>query len=312
MDQQEARAAQGGAAKVRRREILAMMAAPALLASGDLDQRVRDRIRQAPGTAYLYAKNLDSGASYGLREDERVSTASTIKLPIMVGVFQAVEDGHAKWTEQLILHDSDKVSGSGVLREFSDGARIAIPDLVHLMIVVSDNTATNLLLDRFGGDAVNATIEKLGLKQTRTLRKIRGDGTQLKAASGYTAAGNVPENRRFGIGVSTPREMVTLLERLERGEVVSAAASKEMIAVLKRQQDSTGIRRHLGDMPVANKTGALDHLRSDVGIVYSPRGRIAMAITVTDLPAVDYSPDNPGSLLIADLARILIDGLGRE
>lgn len=312
MDEEEGRAAQGGGAKVRRRDILAMMAGPPLLASGDLDQRVRDRIRQTPGTAYLYAKNLDSGGAYGLGEDERVTTASTIKLPIMAGVFQAVEDGRAKWTEQLTLHDSDKVSGSGVLREFSDGARIAIPDLVHLMIVVSDNTATNLLLDRFSGDAVNATIEKLGLKQTRSLRKIRGDGTQLKEASGYTAAGNLPENRRFGIGVSTAREMVTLLERLERGEVVSAAASKEMIAVLKRQQDSTGIRRRLGDMPVANKTGALDHLRSDVGIVYSPRGRIAMAITVTDLPVVDYSPDNPASLLIADLARILIDGLARE
>ncbi len=180
------------------------------------------------------------------------------------------------------------------------------------MIVVSDNTATNLLLDRFGGDAVNAAIEKLGLKDTRLLRKIRGDGTQLKAASGYTAAGNVPENRRFGIGVSTPREMVMLLERLDRGEVVSAAASKGMIAVLKRQQDNTGIRRHVSDIPVANKTGALDHLRSDVGIVYSTRGRIAMAITVTDLPVADYSPDNPGSLLIADLARILIDGLASQ
>ncbi len=297
---------------MRRREILALMAAPQLLASGDLDRRVRDRIRQIQGATYVYAKNLDTGAAYGLGENERVSTASTIKLPIMVGVFQAVEDGRVKWIEQLTLHDSDKVSGSGVLREFSDGARIAIPDLVHLMIVVSDNTATNLLLDRFGGDAVNAAIEKLGLKDTRLLRKIRGDGTQLKAASGYTAAGNVPENRRFGIGVSTPREMVMLLERLDRGEVVSAAASKGMIAVLKRQQDNTGIRRHVSDIPVANKTGALDHLRSDVGIVYSTRGRIAMAITVTDLPVADYSPDNPGSLLIADLARILIDGLASQ
>jgi beta-lactamase class A len=307
VDQQEA-----GAAEVRRREILAMMAAPPLMAAGDLDQRVRDRIRKTPGKVHLYAKNLDSGADFGFSENERVATASTIKLPIMVGVFQAVEDGHAKWTEQLILHDAEKVSGSGVLREFSDGARIAIADLVHLMIVVSDNTATNLLLDRFGGDAVNAAMEKLGLRATRALRKIRGGAADVQAASFYAAARNIPESRRFGIGVSTPREMVTLLERLERGEVVSPAASKDMIAVLKRQQDNTGIRRHFGDTPVANKTGALDHLRSDVGIVYSPRGRIAMAATVADLPMVDYSPDNPGSLLIADLARILVEGLGRQ
>ena len=290
--------------------MLAMAAgAPALFASADLDARIRDRMRNTQATVTLYARNLDTGAAYGLSENERVSTASTIKLPIMTAIFQAVEDGRAKWTEQLTLRDADKVSGSGVLREFSGGARIAIPDLVHLMIVVSDNTATNLLLDRFPADSVNAFIEKLGLNETRSLRKIRGDGNQLKQPSGYSAAGNIPENRRFGIGVSTPREMVTLLERLEKGEVVSPAASKEMIAVLERQQDNTGIRRHLGGMPVANKTGALDHLRSDVGIVYSPQGRIAMAITVSGLPAVDYSPDNPGSLLIADIAPTLVEGL---
>jgi beta-lactamase class A len=294
---------------VRRRELLAIAGASALHAANNLDGRVRDRMRKTQGTVCLYARNLETGATYGLSENERVSTASTIKLPIMTAIFQDVVDGHAKWTEQLTLRDADKVSGSGVLREFSDGARIAIPDLVHLMIVVSDNTATNLLLDRFPGDSVNAFLEKLGLKETRSLRKIRGDGTQLKQPSGYSAAGNIPENRRFGIGVSTPREMVTLLERLEKSEVVSPSASKEMIAVLKRQQDNTGIRRRLAGMSVANKTGALDHLRSDVGVVYSPQGRIAMAITVSDIPVVDYSPDNAGSLLIADLAPMLVEGL---
>jgi beta-lactamase class A len=304
--------AQGGVAEVTRRELLAIAAGTStLLGADDLDGRIRDRIRNTQATVCLYARNLETGATFGVGENERVSTASTIKLPIMTAIFQAVEDGRAKWTEQLTLRDADKVSGSGVLREFSDGARIAIPDLVHLMIVVSDNTATNLLLDRFPADSVNAFIEKLGLKETRSLRKIRGDGNQLKQPSGYSAAGNIPENRRFGIGVSTPREMVTLLDRLEKGEVVSPAASKEMIAVLKRQQDNTGIRRRLGGMAIANKTGALDHLRSDVGIVYSPQGRIAIAVTVTDIRAVDYSPDNPGSLLIADLAPMLVEGLGK-
>ena len=101
--------------------------------------------------------------------------------------------------------------------------------------------------------------------------------------------------------------MVELLEKLERGQVVSPAASHEMIEILKRQQYKDGIGRHLE--PVASKSGALDHLRSDVGIVYTPGGRIAMAITVDDLPEVDYSADNKGNLLISDLARLLAAGL---
>jgi hypothetical protein len=104
--------------------------------------------------------------------------------------------------------------------------------------------------------------------------------------------------------------MVTLLEKLERGEVVSKEASREMIEVLKRQQYRDGVGRTLRGVAVANKTGALDHLRSDVAIVYSDRGRIAMALTCEELPEVDYSADNPGLLLISRLSTVLLDGLG--
>ena len=91
--------------------------------------------------------------------------------------------------------------------------------------------------------------------------------------------------------------------------MVSADASREMIANLKRCRDDAGIRRRLGGIPVANKTGTLDALRADVGIAYAKGGRIAMAITVDGMPKADYTPDNPGSLLIADLAKILVDSL---
>ena len=180
------------------------------------------------------------------------------------------------------------------------------------MIVLSDNSATNMVLERFTADAVNAYLDKIGIKTTRSMRKIRGDGTQLKAAEGFSAAGKLPENQKYGIGVSTPRDMVSILEKLEHGEIVSPEASKEILAILKRCQDGTGVRRRLPGVSIANKTGALDALRSEVALVYSNGGRIAMAITVDDMPKPDWSPDNPGSLLIADLARILVDGLARH
>jgi beta-lactamase class A len=273
-----------------------------------LNQQIVEAVRGFRGSVGIYAKNLDSGAVYDMRGDERVRTASTIKLAILAATFNAVEEGKVKWTDLSTLHDADKVKGSGVIgNEFSDGDQLPLKDLVHLMIVLSDNTATNLVLDRIGADYVNDYMDKLGLKYTRSMRKI---GSNLKDP-GLSKAGRDPENRRFGLGSTTPREMVALIEKMERGEVVSAEASKEMIKILKRQQDHNGIARHMGETPVANKAGALDHLRSDVGIVYSKGGRIAIAISCDDIPQVDWSSDNPGLLLIAKLSEILVAGLAK-
>lgn len=290
---------------------LALLAATA--SAQTLTDSLRTQINGFSGTVSLYAKNLDTGAAVGIRETDPVRTASTIKLPILLAVFDAVERGKAKWTEPLTLTAADKVSGSGVLgTEFSDGVALPLRDVVHLMMVLSDNTATNLVLERFTADAVNAYLDTIGLKTTRSMRKVRGDGNQLKAPTGWSAAGRLPENQKYGLGVSTPRDMVTILEKLERGELVSTEASREILAIMKRCRDDSGIRRRVGDVPVANKTGALDALRSDVGIVYSKGGRIAMAITVDGMPKIDYGPDNPGCLLIAELAKMLVDGLAKK
>ena len=277
----------------------------------DLDGRIRARIAQTQGTVSIFAKNLDTGMTYALNADAKVRTASTIKLPVMVECYKAVADGRVKWSSELVVRAEDKVSGSGVLFEFSDGAKVLLRDAMHVMIVVSDNTATNLLIDKLTANAVNRTMDTLGLAATRSMRKVRGDGTKLKDPSGWSDAGLKEENKKYGLGSSTPREMVKLLEMLENGKVVSATASKEMLEVLKRQQLRDGIARRTADLPVASKTGSLDHLRSDVGILYTPKGRIAMAITIDEIPVMDYSPDNPGLLLIADLSQMLVQGLGK-
>jgi beta-lactamase class A len=294
------------------------IAALALLSAGALSgQPVQDavkaRIAGFQGTVSLYAKNLDTGDSIGIRATDPVRTASTIKLPIMLAVFDAVAKGKAKWTETLPVTAAEKVSGSGILTAaFSDGVQLPIRDVLNLMIILSDNTATNMILERFTAEAVNAYLDSIGIKTTRSMRKVRGDGNQLKDAAGYSAAGKLPENQKYGLGMSTPRDMVAILEKLERGEAVSPEASREMIAILRRCQDNTGVRRKLAGVPIANKTGSLDALRSDVALVYSKGGRIAMAITVDDMPKSDYTPDNVGSLLIADLAKILTQGLAKK
>lgn len=275
-----------------------------------LDRAIEAKIAAFPGKVSLYAKNLDSGATYAIRSDDPVRTASTIKLAIMVECFAEAAEGKLNWMEPLKITDADRVSGTGVAQDFTDGDQLPIRDLLDLMIVLSDNTATNIILDRIGGNAVNQRMATLGFDQTRVMRKIRGDGTNLKAASGFTEEGSKPENAKWGIGRTTPHEMVTILEKLYRGELINKATSDGMLAVLKRQRDHDCIGRDMQDVTIASKSGSLDHLRSDVGIVYSKRGPIAMAITVDDIPEINYTPDNPGDLLISALSEILVRGLG--
>jgi len=275
-------------------------------ASSDLEAQLRGLIVGFKGTVTLHARNLESGAEVGIEPDKPVRTASTIKLPIACAVAAQVAAGQARWDERLTVSAASKVSGSGVLSEFSDGETISLRDAVRLMIVVSDNTATNLVLDRIGADAVNDHMDSLDLRRTRAMRKIRGDGTQLKAATGWSRAGLEPENQRFGIGSSTPREMTRLLGMLADGKVVDEAASRDLLDTLERQQYKDGIGRQSGPLRVASKSGSLDALRSDVGIVWTSRGRIAVAITVDDMPGIDYSPDNVGNLLISRLSQRII------
>jgi beta-lactamase class A len=268
-----------------------------------LDRRVRAEVAGFSGNVYLYAKNLDTGAEYSLGGDEPVRTASTIKVAVMVEAFARVAEGRAKWSDELVLGKPVRYAGSGVLQDLTDGLRLPLRDAVTLMMTVSDNTATNMVLDYLTTDAVNERMQSLGLSQTRIMRRVGGGGESRE--------GKVESNRRFGLGRTTPRELASLLERIERGELVSPAVSKEMIDLLKREQGTDGIWRGQWRLPKATKSGALDALRSNVGIIYHPRGRIALAVTCDDMPEPNWTPDNPAFLLMSRLSELVIDGLGK-
>ena len=292
----------GDAIDLATREVTVTLSARQTAAAESLDRKVKAELASFKGTVSLFARNLDTGESYALGADERVRAASTIKIAVMVEAFARVAEGKAKWTDELVLTKAARYAGSGVLPELADGLRLTLRDAVNLMMVISDNTATNLVLEQLSTDAVNARMESFGFKQIRILRRVGGGGD--------SEAGKVADNKRFGLGMATPREMVVLMEKLERGEIVSPAASKEMIELMKREQNHFAIGRTL-DVPMATKYGALDRLRSAIGIIYSKKGRIAMAISCDDMPEVNWTVDNPAYLLISRLSLVLIDGLGR-
>jgi beta-lactamase class A len=277
------------------------ISAPSAASKAKLDEQIKAELASFRGKVSLFAKNLDTGETYSYNGDERVRTASTIKIAVMIEAFARVAEGKAKWTDDLVLTKAARYGGSGILPELSDGLRLTLQDCVRLMMLLSDNTATNMVLDYLTTDAVNEHMNSLGFKATRIMRRVGGGGESKE--------GKLDDNlKRFGLGATTPHEMVQIMEKLERGEVVSPAASKEMIELMKREQAHYAIGRTL-DGPMATKYGALDHLRSAIGIIYSKKGRIAMAITVDDMPEINWTVDNPGYLLMSRLSLILIDGL---
>lgn len=286
-------------------KILVVLLLLSVSASGQsLDDQVKNLVTSFKGKVNLFAKNLDTGETYGLNPDERVRTASTIKIAVMIEAFARVAEGKAKWTDEVVLTKEKKVSGSGILGELSDGLKLTLRDAVNLMMILSDNTATNLVLDVLTTDAVNARMESLGFKQIKIMRKVGSGGESM--------AGKDPENKKFGLGFATTREMVLVMEKLERGDIISPAASKEMIDLMKREQGRNAIGRSLPNVPMASKYGALDRLRSAVGILYTKQGRIAMAISCDDMPETIWSVDNPAYLLMSQLSEVLANGLAKK
>jgi beta-lactamase class A len=282
--------------------LILLLGGSALAQPRSIDARMLSEITPFKGKVFVYAKNLDTGKTFSYNGDERVKTASTIKIAVLIEAFARVAEGRGKWTDELVLTKAARYGGSGVLPELSDGLRLTLRDCVRLMMVVSDNTATNMVLDYLTTDAVNERMNSLGFKSTRIMRRVGGGGESREGKEGDNL-------KKFGLGATSPHEMVQILEKLESGSIVSKEASKEMIDLMKREQVRYAIARDLPELPMASKYGALDKLRSCVALVYTKRGKVAIAITVDEMPETLWSVDNAGYLLMSRLSEILLADL---
>jgi beta-lactamase class A len=264
--------------------------------SQSLEARLAPLAKAHKGKVAIAVKDLKTGQSYYLGADEVMPTASLIKLPVMIEVYQQVAEGKVKLSDMVTLHDSDKVPGSGILTyHFSEGATFPLRDAVRLMIAYSDNTATNLILDRIGVASTSKRMTAWGFPNTRINAKVyRGKTTSIDPA----------RTKKYGLGSTTAREMVELLEKLYRGKLVSPAACKEMIGHLKQCQDKDKIKRFLpAKIEVADKTGAVSDVRTDAGILYLPSGPVVLCVLTAHNEDRRWDRDNAGNLLIAHVAQ---------
>src|SRR5438552_4768545 len=215
----------------------------------ELASRLAPLAKEHKGKVAIAVKHLGTGESYYLHADEPMPTASLIKLAVMIEVYQQVAEGKVKLTDPVTLHDTDKVPGSGILTDhFSDGATFSLRDAVRLMIVYSDNTATNLVLDKVAIGATTTRMHEWGFPNTRIHAKVfRGSTTSVD-----------PERtKKFGLGSTTAREMVQILEKLQSGDVATPAARQIMLGHLRKCDDTDKFPRYLPrGTVIAHKTGS--------------------------------------------------------
>jgi beta-lactamase class A len=241
-------------------------------------QAAIDRIvRSSAATWAVYVKSLDTGEEIAIDADRPMDTMSTIKIPLMVEVLEQVRAGTLQLDERVTLLRDDFLPGTGILRSLEPGAVLTLKDLLTLMIIVSDNTATDLLYRRVGGtEAVNRRMEALGLKVTRATGTARAWFDALRAAPERDA---FHREAKHPFGLSTAREMGQLLEKMERGTLVDKTSSDLMLDTLRAQVYRSRIPRFLAGYRVPHKTGDfLPYIADDVGVLEAPGRTVVLSV----------------------------------
>jgi beta-lactamase class A len=286
---------------------------PASTEDTQLDKTLQAIAAAHHGRVALYAHNLKTGQTASLSPDLPVKTASVIKLGILLDAAEQIRAGKATLDERLVLTRPNQVGGSGVLGELTPPIALTLGDVLTLMVVLSDNTAANMAIDRLGVDHIDATLRAAGLHDTWLYKKVM-----------VPATGPMPADQpQFGLGKTTAREMASIMERLATCHLAlegSAALLADgplcgtMLNMLRHQQDRNGLPRTMDNMDtsehgpaIGNKTGALNQVRNDVALIASKNGPIVIAAFTFDNADQRWSADNEGQLTLAKLGQAIVE-----
>ncbi|GAB2531798.1 serine hydrolase [Rufibacter soli] len=259
--------------------------APKELLRQKTEREIQAILEKAPGIVGLVAIDLTSGEAFRFNQEVVFPQASAIKVPILLEVYKQAQAGKFNLTEERQIAPEQVVGGTGIIKDLPDSTRFTIRNLAVLMIALSDNTATNALLDLVGMANINATMQATGLKQTRVQRKM------IQAA----ASGRGEEN------ISTPAEAARILQMLYKGEFINKATSKEIISLLQETNRETsrlapGLPDHV---PLAFKPGVLNGVSTEWALVLLPERPYAVAIME------NYKPMGQAGHVLEDVSAVL-------
>src|SRR5258705_4628265 len=224
----------------------------------------------------IYLKCIETGEEIAINADETMDTMSVIKIPLMAEVFRQIEAGKFALTDGLILKDADKRRGPGVIRSLDVGASLTIKALITLMIIVSDNSATDMLFEKVGGvEPVNKLMQSYGLN---TIKATGPSDAWFKALRAEPDAWKFHSEGKTPYGLSSPRDMGKLLEKIHKGEAVSKQASEQMLQIMRGQVYSSRLPKYVTGFRVPHKTGDfLPYIGNDVGILESANRHIVIS-----------------------------------
>ena len=265
-----------------------------------LEKRIASEIASYDGKMAVYVNDF-KGNVIEIGVDETFETASTVKTYILATLFHEIELGHTSLDEKMIYQEKHFVDGSGLFRNLSYGAEFYVRDVAMMMIIVSDNVATNMMIDFLGIDTINAYIQELGCTNTVLHNSI--DFTKYDK-----------------LGTTTPREYASMFERIVKGELVSKKASEQMLDIFLRQHYNSMITKFFHQflldsedtgeeelVYVASKSGSMDEVRADGGIVHTPYGDYVIAIFNKEFHDPVYHSEHSATVFGAKVSRLIFD-----
>lgn len=264
--------------------------------SGKPDRQLEEKLatltKDFKGDVGIYVRHLKSGKTAAILADSLFPTASMIKVPIMVGLFDKIKKGELDYHATLTYRDSLLYPGEDLLGAFKDSASVALSKVVMLMITTSDNTASLWCQQLAGtGTAINAWLEKNGFQQTRVNSRTPG-----RQAS----------QRMYGWGQTTPREMAELLVRIRQGQAVSPDASERMYRNLTRiYWDGEALSQIPPTVQVASKQGAVNQSRSEVVLVNAPSGDYVFCVITKNQKDESWVSNNEGFMLLRKISQVV-------
>ena len=268
-------------------------------------QRVKASIerttRSVNATWGIYVKSLETSEEIAIDADRQMETMSTIKIPLMVEVLEQIKAGKFALTDKYTFVQADSQPGTGTIQRLDPGAVMTVKDLITMMIIVSDNTATEVLYRMVGGpEAVNRRMDALGLKNTRAMNVPSRWFPSLRSAP---TTEQFYREGKYPFGLTTPREMGQLLEMMERGTLVDKNASDLMLRIMRGQLYRTRIPRYVTGYTIPHKTGDfLPYVGDDVGMLEAPGRTIVISVFTGNHFGSGEALENAIGLVAKDVA----------
>ncbi|WP_306569037.1 serine hydrolase [Faecalispora jeddahensis] len=252
-----------------------------------MEEKIREYLNQQPGEQAVFIKDLTDGETLCFHEKAVFPSASTIKLVIMACLLDQVKTGRLSLEDPVVLTEEMRTGGDGILKELSAGHRFSLREILTLMIIVSDNTATNILIELMGMDAVNEMAGRLGLSRTVLGRRMMDSEARKQGKDNYTCAGDIAH----------------ILELIYEQKCVDVPSSRLMLDILRRQQQSGRLQLYLPEeVEIAHKCGDLDFLEHDAGIVLLPKRPYLIVVLTRDNPT-----NKDGREVIGTVSRMVYE-----